>query len=207
MNKMNVLLTGLFALVTFASCDTADDSQPEIVLEAVTVENIHAPNDAIDRSTGEVTEVRPFQYFSLERNELVESQGGNWDIGFKGTTIIVNSGISGPGNARGTVISGVFDEINAIPSTATFIADGTDGMAIPTGSGNGWYNYNFTTHIVSPIPGRVLLFKTNAGNYAKVEILSYYENNPPMSEVSGLATPSPFYTFRYVLQPNGTKDF
>ncbi|WP_228691469.1 HmuY family protein [Lunatimonas sp.] len=189
------------------SCNSSDDPQPEIVLEALMVENIYAPNDVIDRSTGEVIEARPFRYFSLENNQLVESQGGNWDIGFKGTTIIVNSGVSGSGSAQGTVATGIFDEMDAIPASATFVSDGSEGLAIPTGSGNGWYNYNFQTHIVSPIPGRVLLIKTNAGNYAKIEILSYYENNPPLSEVNGLSTPSPYYTFRYVLQPNGSTFF
>lgn len=207
MNKINRVLTGLIMLASYTNCNSNDDNQPDIILEAVMVENIHAPNDAINRSTGEITEVRPFRYFSLERNELVESRGGNWDIGFKGTTIIVNGGTSGTGNALGTVVTGIFEALESVPATATFIADGTNGMAIPTGSGNGWYNYNFTTHTVSPIPGRVLLFRTNAGNYAKVEILSYYENNPPLSEVSGLTTPSPYYTFRYVIQPNGETNF
>ena len=207
MKKMNGLLIGLLSLALFTNCESTDDNQPEVILQAVTVENIHAPNDVINRSTGQITEARPFRYFSLERNELVESQGGNWDIGFKGTTIIVNSGTSGTGNARGTVVTGIFDEMDQVPASANFISDGAEGMAIPTGSGNGWYNDNHTTHIVSPIPGRVLLFKTNAGNYAKVEILSYYQNNPPLAEVSGTTTPSPYYTFRYVLQPDGTRSF
>lgn len=207
MKKMNTLLSSLLILASFTNCSSSEDNQPEVPLEAVLVENIHAPNDVIDRTTGQVTEVRPFRYFSLEGNRLVESQGGDWDIGFKGITIIVNSGISGSGSARGTVVSGVFDEMDAVPATANLISDGPDGMAIPTGSGNGWYNYNFTSHVVSPIPGRVLLFKTNAGNYAKVEILSYYQNNPPLADVSGFSTPSAYYTFRYILQPNGSKEF
>jgi len=207
MKRVNAILSSLIAIGLTTSCNSSDDPQPEIVLEALMVENIYAPNDVIDRSTGEVIEARPFRYFSLENNQLVESQGGNWDIGFKGTTIIVNSGVSGSGSAQGTVATGIFDEMDAIPASATFVSDGSEGLAIPTGSGNGWYNYNFQTHIVSPIPGRILLIKTNAGNYAKIEILSYYENNPPLSEVNGLSTPSPYYTFRYVLQPNGSTFF
>jgi len=207
MNKMNGLLTALLGLTIFTNCETNDDDQPEIILDAVTVENIHAPNDMIDRVTGEVTEVRPFRYFSLEKNALVESQGGNWDVGFKGTTIIVNSGTSGSGNARAAVVSGIFDELDEVPASASFVSDGSGGMAIPTGSGNGWYNYNSSTRVISPIPGRILLFKTNGGNYAKVEILSYYQNNPPLAEVSSATTPGAFYTFRYVLQPDGSKNF
>lgn len=201
------MLKCLIILAPFTSCETNDDNKPEIVLEAVVFENMYAPNDAIDRSTGEVAEVRPFRYFSLEKNELVENQSGDWDIGFKGITIIVNGGISGTGNAKGTVALGIFDEMDAVSAKATFMSDSSNGMAIPTGSGNGWYNYNFTTHIVSPIPGRVLLFQTNVGNFAKLEILSYYQNNPPLADVNGRTTPSPYYTFSYVLQPDGTKNF
>ncbi|EON77436.1 hypothetical protein ADIS_2087 [Lunatimonas lonarensis] len=207
MKKMISSLSSFVLVAFMAGCNSNDDNAPSLPLQAVLVENIHAPNDLIDRSTGEITETRPFRYFSLENNQLVESQSGNWDIGFKGTTIIVNGGISGSGNAQGAVVSAIFDEIEVVPSSATFVSDGPEGLAIPSGSGNGWYNYNFQTHIVSPIPGRVLLFKTNAGNYAKVEILSYYRDNPPLAEVNGLTTPSPYYSFRYVLQPNGSKTF
>jgi hypothetical protein len=207
MNKWNRLLAGMFMLALLTGCEDNGETKPKINLQAVTVENLHAPNDMIDRSTGEILEMRPFRYYSLETNEAVDNREGDWDIGFKGTTLIVNSGTSGPGTAQGTVVTGAFDEINEVPSSAEFHSDGVDGLAIPTGSGNGWYNYNPSTHIISPIPGRVVLIKTNAGNYAKMEILSYYQDNPPMAEVSGTTTPSPYYTFRYVLQPNGTTDF
>jgi hypothetical protein len=55
--------------------------------------------------------------------------------------------------------------------------------------------------VVTPIAGRVLAIRTALGNYAKIEIQSYYQNAPtaPTS-----ANPSGYYTFRYVYQPNGT---
>ena len=75
----------------------------------------------------------------------------------------------------------------------------SNGLAIPTGSGNGWYNYNPTTHVISPIAGKVIIVKTNDGKYAKVEILSYYKDAPenPTQE-----SEYRYYTFNYVYQPN-----
>lgn len=34
------------------------------------------------------------------------------------------------------------------------------------------------TNLVTPIPRKVLVFRTRDGRYAKVEILSYYQNAP-----------------------------
>ena len=207
MIKWNQILAGTFLLAFNAGCESSEVEEPGIDLQAKTVENLHAPNDVMDRSTGEITEEKPFRYYSLENNQEVDNRDGNWDIGFKGTTLIVNSGTSGSGTAQGTVVTGAFDEMSEVPSTVEFLSDGADGMAIPTGSGNGWYNYNPSTHVISPIPGRVLLIRTNAGNYAKVEVLSYYQDNPPLAEVDPMSSPGSYYTFRYTLQPNGSTNF
>ncbi|WP_114749531.1 HmuY family protein [Pleomorphovibrio marinus] len=199
---MPTLLVGLAFMI---SCSEDDSPIITTPLEVITVENIHAPNDVIDRTSGEVVQQNPFRYFSFEKNALAESVDGNWDIGFKGTTIIVNSGSSGPGNASGMVMEGLFSELAEVPESATLRQDTEDELAIPSGSGNGWYNYNNSTHLVSPRPGRFLVFQTNAGNYVKMEILSYYRDNPPMDEVD--FNTGGYYTFDYVLQPNGRRAF
>jgi len=119
------------------SCDSNDDPLPIVPLEAILVEDLAAPNDVIDRNTGEVTEERPFQFFSLEQNALV-SENEDWDLAFKGTTIRVNSSK----NVSAAVVNGIFEEITEVPANATFATDTESSFAIPTGSGNGWYNYN-----------------------------------------------------------------
>lgn len=191
-----------FLALSFFACDDSDDPQPILPLEATLVEDLAAPNDVIDRITGTITEVRPFVYFSLEKNQIV-SESEEWDLAFKGTTIRVNSS----SGASVAIITGIFDQINEVPAGATFVQDTEAELAIPTGGGSGWYNYNPAANTITPIPGRVLLVKTSAGNYSKLEILSYYKGNPPMAEVDPFTTPSAHYTFRYVLQPNGTQDF
>jgi hypothetical protein len=206
MKKLIIWNLALFSMVFMFSCSDPDDPQPEENLEAVLVENLHAPADVMDRETGEIISQGSYKYYSFEDNELAETREGNWDIGFKGLSIIVNSGISGNGKAEAAVVQGVFEQYNAVPESLELKIDTESGLAIPTGSGNGWYNYNMTTHLVSPQPGNILVVKTNGGNYVKMEILSYYKDNPPMNEVS-LTTPSAYYTFQYVLQPNGSRTF
>lgn len=207
MKKLNQNVLAILAVAVLGSCDQSETPTPVVELEAITVENLEAPGNVINRTTGEVEVENPFRYYSLETNSEVDDVDGNWDIGFKGTTILLNSGISGPGNAVGTVMQGIFEEVNEVPTTLNLKSDATYGLAIPSGSGNGWYNYNPTTHVISPIPGRILVLKTNAGNYAKVEILSYYKDNPPIAEVNVMTNPSGFYTFRYILQPDGSSSF
>ncbi|MCR9084238.1 MAG: HmuY family protein, partial [Cyclobacteriaceae bacterium] len=96
------------------SCDSNDDPLPIVPLEATLVEDLAAPNDVIDRTTGEVTEERPFQFFSLEQNALV-SENEDWDLAFKGTTIRVNSSK----NVSAAVVNGIFEEITEVPANAT----------------------------------------------------------------------------------------
>jgi len=206
MKKLIIWNLVLFSTAFMFSCSDSDDPQPEENLEAVLVENLHAPADVMDRQTGEIIELNSYQYYSFEDNELVVSEDGNWDLGIKGLSMIVNNGISGDGNAEAAIVQGVFEQYNSIPETVQLKSDTAEGLAIPSGSGNGWYNYNMTTHLVSPQPGNILIIKTNGGNYVKMEILSYYKDNPPMSEVN-LTTPSAYYTFQYVLQPNGSREF
>ncbi|MFD2201512.1 HmuY family protein [Shivajiella indica] len=190
-------------IVTFLfSCNNGDEPAPVVPLEAILVEDLAAPNDLIDRNSGQILEERPFQFFSLEQNQLV-NENEDWDMAFKGTTIRVNSAK----DVSASILTGIFEEVTEVPASAVFAKDTATSFAIPTGSGAGWYNYNSSTFTVTPIPGRVILIKTTAGNYAKLEILSYYKGNPPVDQINPMTTPSAHYTFRYILQTNGSTRF
>lgn len=199
-----ILKTFIIPAIAIAlfSCNDDKETEPIVVLEATLVADLAAPNDVIDRATGQVIETRPFQYFSLEQNQIV-SESDDWDLAFKGTTVRVNSGKG----ASAAIVTGIFDQIIEIPASATFAQDTESEFAIPTGGGNGWYNYNSSTNTITPIPGRVVLVKTSAGNYTKIEILSYYKGNPPVASIDPFTTPSAHYTLRYILQPDGTQKF
>ena len=194
----------LFFLLSFTliSCGNDDTPEPVVPLEATLIQDLAAPNDVIDRTTGQVTQARPFVFFSLETQSIV-TEAQDWDIAFKGTTIRVNSSK----NVTAALANGIFEELKEVPASAQFATDTPTTFAIPTGSGAGWYNYNSATFTVTPIPGRILLFKTSKGNYVKLEIMSYYKGNPPVAQINPMTTPSAHYTFRYILQPNGSQKF
>ncbi len=194
------LLFALVLAVGLSACDSGSDDGDVLPLDATTVENLPADPAVNIGPTGPVGNGH-FTFFSLRDNAIVtDSASTEWDLGFRGTTIIVNGGVSGPGQGEAQVVEGLFEEIVEAPATG-WATDAEGATAIPTGSGNGWYNYNFATMIVSPIPGRVILVKTADGKYAKLRIVSYYRGAP---ESPGLESVSRYYTFEFLIQPDGS---
>lgn len=172
-------------------------------LEQARIENVHAPQTG-GQGQGEIGGA--FTKFSFRSESVTESET-DWDIAFRGTTIAVNGGVQTGtndepqrnGNAAAAIVQGTFDDIISAENLE-FSQDAEGAFAIPAGSDNGWYNYNFRTNLVTPIPGVVLVIRTADGRFAKVEILSYYENAPANPDGS-VDTPR-YYTFRYVYNPN-----
>ena len=104
------------------------------------------------------------------------------------------------------IYDGLMSEMSIV-DTSLFNQDSSEGYAINTGSGNGWYTYaGPPTYLISPTPGKILVFRTRDGKFAKVEILSYYLGAPENPDA--LADQSRYYTFNYVYQPNeGVTEF
>jgi hypothetical protein len=207
---MRNLLYLMLALAFLAACDKKETPAPTptpIALEVQTVRNL--PADPTSNSSGQPQPATgKFTLYSLKDNAIVpnaDSASNRWDIGFRATTIIINGGAIRSGQGGAYIHTGLFEELISIPQGQVFGVDNSiTELAIPTGSGNGWYNYNPQQNWISPLAGRVLVIRTGDGKYAKVEILSYYENAP--------AEPSPtakarYYTFRYVYQPDGSQQF
>lgn len=205
----NVFKLALVAFTfIFASCsnDDNDSSTPQTqTLETKKISNLYAP-----QSGGQGQPVSgDFIKFSFSTGEVVTT-GDNWDIAFRGTSIIVNGGHAGTGepakngNVSLATVSNTLSGVSEAPSDENFKQDTQTAYAIPTGSGNGWYTYNPTNHVIAPIAGKVFVVKTANGKYAKFEILSYYQNAP--ANPAG-TEPSKYYTFNYVYQSNGTKKF
>lgn len=190
-------------LFLFTACDdssTGPDNEEEVSqVESYIVEDIPAA-DVIT-------------YYSLrENNTIVEdSASTEWDVAFSSTTIYTNSGLSGPGDGGALILDIPFNDVTIAPSGG-YNVDTDTLFAIPAGSGNGWYNYNPATHIVTPIENTTLVIKTGDGAfYAKLQVLSYYKNNPDISsdEFSNNPDeyPSRHYTFEYTIQLNGSREF
>jgi hypothetical protein len=199
-SHLNIMFL-LFTVMLFTGCDD-DNESPVIQLEATQVTDLNSVSTT------------NFTLFSFNENAVIlnaDSATTKWDIGFRGTTIILNGGTSGPGQASGQIVSGIFDELKEAPGEG-YLTDSADKKAI-VGS-NGWYTYTGTTsvpnHAILPIAGKVLVLKTGDGKYVKVEIISYYQGNPDTTTpaFADLATrPEPrFYTFRCIYQPDGSRN-
>jgi len=211
----SIFLLTTVALVFFASCQKEGDDAGTIVpVAVVTVRNLPADTIIGLSQIGQPFGAGKYTFYSLERNELVSSSDSatrRWDIGFRGTTIITNSGNSGPGAGGAYVQVGLFEELTKVSSDSVFRVDSAPAAyAIPAGSNRAWFVYNPQANLVTPIPGRVLVIRTANGKFAKVEVLNYYKGGqtPAVSATDDdKIRKQRFYTFRFAFQPNGTTTF
>lgn len=134
-------------------------------------------------------------FFNLEKGQIVEAAKANtleWDIAFQKTTILFNSGTSGPGKTVAQLLDTNFDQLSKAPLNDGYKSDKENGKAIPTGSGNGWYTYDMESHTISPIPNKTILIRTTAGKHYKFEIVSYNRDQKDYEQPG-------FYSFRFAL--------
>mgnify|MGYP005743026769 FL=1 len=195
MKYLKIILLSFFIL----SCEGGDGYDPTINFE--TISNLHAP---VEGGQG-LNSSGPFTKFDFETSSETNSET-NWDIAFRGTSLIINGGSSlnndsepeRNGNAGAYIFNGSLAALEIVDENL-FTQDSEQGYAIQTGSGNGWYNYTGSPyHLILPIPGRILVFRTRNNGYAKVEVLSYYFDAPENPDA--FDDESRYYTFNYVYQ-------
>ncbi len=207
MFKFNFLKITLFIALIAASSACSEDKKDEVTpaLEVKTFSNLYAPQTG---GRGEPIG-GPFVRFSFAKGDIVSDN--TWDVAFRGTTILVNGGAAigiaeepqRTGDAAISIVTGIFEEIKEVPDRSLFIQDAPNKYAVPTGSGQGWYNYNPMINLLTPIAGKVFVVRTHDGKYAKFEILSYYKNAPANPDTTDESI-FRYYTFRYIYQPKGT---
>lgn len=205
----NFLKLSILALTLFiTSCSNDDDKKEETItaVETKTVSNLYAP-----QTGGQGQPVGgEFTKFSFSENKIVTND--NWDIAFRGTTIIVNGGAKinitdepeRKGSGAVSIVSGTFASVTAFPVAGTFVQDGAETYAFPTSGENAWYDYNGLTHIISAKAGKVFVVKTHDGKYAKFEILSYYKDAPATPDANSV---SRYFTFNFAYQANSATAF
>ena len=196
-------LTIALAMTSFIACDSDSDSDDTIPIVSITVEDLYAPQQG-----GQGQPISgAFTKFDFDLGMETDSET-DWDIAFRATDIIVNGGMSmgttdepdRTGDAGAYIATGTMEEITEV-DVNLFTQDSDSGYAIMSGSGNGWYTYSGPpTFLITPTAGKILVFKTADGKYAKVEILSYYQGAPENPDA--FTDPSRYYTFNYVYQPN-----
>lgn len=198
--SLALVLLGLAAAL--GACSTTETPAPQ-PLRATIFRDLPADPTVISGTGQPLPGTNRFTLFRLRDSTIVanaDSASTNWDLGFRGTTIIVNGGTSGPGQGAALIQDGIFDELKTAPTTG-YAQDATPNYAIPAGSGRGWYVYNPQANLITPLAGKVFFLKTAEGRYAKLEILSYYRGAPAQPTAT---SPGRYYTFRYIYQPDGS---
>ena len=210
-NRINILSYLGFIIAFLTSCEKSNNDDPiheEVVINFV---ELDASDFLLNISDTSVTGT--FTKFSFSEEDTVNHN--NWDVAFRGTTIIVNGGAKAyndqpdrTGNAAIYIAIGSMSEINNI-DTSRLLQDNSTGSAILENmmiddlgiSGEGWASYNYQTHIISPIPGRILVFRTHDDKYVKMEIRYFYNSPTPEPQNGDYGG---FYTFNYVLTDGAT---
>lgn len=179
-----------------------DDTDPLNLDPIITasVANLHAPQTG---GQGQGPIGGAFTKFDFSTGEITTSTT-EWDIAFRGTTIVFNGGnATGTadepernGDAKAYIDTETFENVSGV-IVVNFSQDSANGLAIPTGSGNGWYTYDTVTHLINPTTNKTIVIQTRDGKYAKVKIRNYY-NNLDSSDYANAR----YYTFDYVYQPN-----
>ncbi len=155
-----------------------------------------------------------FVLYSLRDDDVVEAADSAttaWDIGFRGTEVILNGGSSGPGAGIGVIAPVLYTTVNdALIESVTYRRDGESPClsgpprAVCTGAGDGWFETQGVaggTTIV-PIPDQTLLLRLGDGRgFAKVRFRSYYRGAPASPSAS--SEPG-VYTFDFTVNPTGS---
>ena len=212
----NMRYTCYLFVLSFLLITSCEKSSTEEILwwhDADIVE-LDASNYAFNISDTSAT--GNFVRFSFSEGGIVTNE--NWDVAFRGTTLIINGGEKAhndqpdrTGNAGVYIDIGSMSEINSI-DTSKLLQDNSSGSAILNNimiddlgvSGQGWASYSFSTHLFSPRAGRILLFRTHDDKYAKMEIIYFYDSLRPDTGNNDIGG---YYTFNYVYQSDGTTNF
>lgn len=196
------IASSLFLFSACSESSTGVDETSEPALETHQVEELHAPADRSD------PDASPFVYFNIRSGEEVSADLADtdqWDIAFRSTSVIINSGDSGPGEAGAVILDVPFGEVTVAPQDG-YNEDSSDDPAIAD-----WYTYTGMSepaHAIIPHEDKTIVLRTADGNhYAKLQIQNYYQGNPTYEEEDFVdyeareqAYPAQYYTFRYSIQ-------
>lgn len=217
----------LSSVLLFASCKKNNDQQADNDSKSVVIKDLTGDTGASMDAGVDGKEQRPFRVFlfNLENQQQIWLRTaadstqwlktGDWDLAFTGiynSEIYVNNGnnagnpgFGGPARAAVVMVDRPYAQVTEAPGDADFAASTIKNIGWETGGNlSGWFNYNAGTHLVQPIKNRTFILKLPDGKYAKLELQNVYKGNPPV--VTDLYWPAPYFTFRYFVQDNGSRD-
>ena len=213
MKKNQILMAMAIVASSFYACtdntnsiiDTSNNGTYKVyTLNDVTVvQNLIADTIIGTSAQGQPFGTGHFTFFSLKNRAMVpltDSATNNWDVAFRGTTILTNAGTSGPGMGGAYTHVGIFADVISFNADSTIRTDAAPVYAIKTGSNKGWYVYDGPNNLITPIPGRVLMIRGAEGTLYKLEINNYYKGGltPLTTAPSAIKSSTQrYYNFRY----------
>jgi hypothetical protein len=146
--------------------------------ETDTQEPAEEPDFTIDSSDSTI-----WVYFNLNDGAIVPSADDtttDWDIKLQRYSVGLNGGVSGSGSVVVMVQEGTYDGYNDISSTptgGTWITDeaDADGDGKPEYALDGWFNYDFTNHTLSPKD--IVYFIETPDGVFKFRVMDYYNES------------------------------
>src|SRR6185503_11880108 len=120
--KTNLIALTALTGIILASCDK-DDVPAPVTVQTKSVNSLQADTIIGIAPSGQPYGSGKYTLYSLETNSVVansDSATSKWDIGFRGTTIITNSGNSGPGAGGAFIFTGTFSDLATISNDSTF---------------------------------------------------------------------------------------
>lgn len=134
--------------------------------------------------------------FDLERGGLT-SDSTSWDIGVKRHRLVINGGDGFVGRGGVLLVEAPFEEVVEAPSEGYMTSRVTPGGDTVNVALDDWYAYGFFSHLLEPRPASTFVLRTAEGNYARLQILSYYCPGPEPGCM----------TLEYVLNGDGARAF
>ena len=179
-------------LLVLAACDSSSET---VVLTAETA--------VLDASGPALT------LYALAEGRVVPTDSAGtsltWDLGVRGTEIVLNGGASGPGAGVGAVVDSAFAAVEAVAIEGVALRrDGESACAsgaaraVCAAPGDPTSPYTVTAGTVEADDARTLVLRTGDGQgWAKVRVTDYAADDPGAPETAGTVT------IEYLVNPVG----
>lgn len=185
-------LTFAFLMLALVACDDLKpEGEPELdgSLPGGELDSSVPADASLDASVEQKKELNAssdavWVYLDLESGETRTDETGwtAWDLKLQRFNIATNGGASGGGSVKiSIVVNTTFEAVSKAPidGYASDPADGSDSddkpdYIISTGD-LGWWNYNPSTHALSPRPN-IYVVRSQEGAFFKVAIEGYYNS-------------------------------
>ncbi|SKB42033.1 hypothetical protein SAMN05660841_00463 [Sphingobacterium nematocida] len=196
--------------------------------KSTVIKDLPGDVDASMNDGADGKENRPFQTFLFrfrdQKQIWIKTQADSaqwlktkeWDIAFTGpynSEIFVNNsldpfnpGYEGTADRTAVILlKQAYQGVTLAPSDQEFDKSGTGKIGWAYNSESlGWFQYSLSTHLMQALPNRTYAIRLPDGRYAKLQLINVYKGNP--TAVTNMNWPSPYYTFKYYVQEDGSKN-